>query len=383
MIISASIILATIVTIVTMFQVFVVPELLKERAYNHSQEVMRSLQELYTKRSSVITLSYFGIPLFAPISFDGTLRYSPKPELRIEIFNMTEDTLIERWLDTSHVVNIERLEEIYLHCQTVQSGMITNITIVRGGSKLTIHLTSEDFYTTILNRTTLAPTNYIIPMVRLRLEIIHDSTIQIYNFMTNQGESLILNLKDLIHIPSQFLTKSTLYFTTNSPKLYLKYFEQIRLDRIYTIRGAIIYRSSGYSLSYMATPWSLITFDERNSSISTSPQIFWINGTLTFTLLNMTGMKGSVGGVGNVKINLIEDDTMTITSSFSKLSLNFTHTFKIKNAHIQLIDILKTSAPRGINISIQEGGGWIAVTFEGDGNFNFKLILSNVKIALH
>ncbi|MEM1524985.1 MAG: hypothetical protein QW618_02465, partial [Nitrososphaerales archaeon] len=276
-------------------------------------------------------------------------------------------------------IKLEDLKEIYLYCKA-ESGLFANITIIKEGLIIALYLTSENFYITVINKTNFQPTDYAIRMIRFELKIM-DSTTRTYYYTINEGDSLILNLMNPIYNLSQFYTQSTLYYTTNSPKLYLKYLKQENLNKNFKVKGAITYQSSGYQLSYLATSWGLISFNEVNSSICASPQIFWINDVLTINLLNITWGKGLISGVGNAKISLVEKNNLIIISKFSKLTLNFTYISNIKNAHIQLIDILKSNTPQNINTFIQKGDDWIVITFEGDGNF--KILIINVDVALH
>ena len=371
-VVATSIILAAIVTASFAIQAFVIPELRREKAYIHSQDVLRSFEELYSKERCVIPLSHPGIPFFSPASSTGQLRYDPHVRIRVEVFNVTELKKVERRLNRQEEFEVKDTSEALFLCQNASDNLEVNCTFSKDTKKVTFLITSKS-----LNYNNLT-------LIRFQLKVMLDSTFDVYNYTVVQGDSFSLNFMNPVYKASSFIKEaSRVYYETNSSNcfLFLKYLKVELKNVSFSAMGAVIYESSDFPLSYAALPWCLIALEAGNSSLAASPRILWVNDTLTANLYNFTWGLGTVGGVGSASVHLLTSDSSSFKSSFSRLSLNFTSTsLNLKNSQLQLVDILKSSAPENIKVSIQQGENWIEVSFKGRGNLD--LVVHNVKAVL-
>ena len=222
-------------------------------------------------------------------------------------------------------------------------------------------------------------------LVRFQLRVIRNSTFNVYNYTVFQGDSFSLNFMNPIYNVTSFIKEaSKVYYKANSPNcfLILKYLETGHKNTIFSVRGAIIYETSGFPLSYAATPWGLTALEAGNSSLAAFPKILWVNNTLTVNLYNFIWNMGTIGGTGTVSLHLLTTSSfVSLKSSFSRLYLNITSASpSLKNSYLQLANILKSSKPENVKVSIQQGDSWVMVSFEGKGNLD--LVISNVKIVL-
>ena len=372
-VVAISIILAAIVTASFAIQAFIVPELERERAYLHSQDILRSFEELYSKGRCVISLSHSGVPFFPPISSTGQVGYDPQIGVTISAFNVTELKEVEKQLDSQDEFEVRSTSEAYFLCQNASDSLKVNCTFSKDAEKVTFLITSELLKH---DNTTL---------VRFQLRVIRNSNFNVYNYTVFQGDSFSLNLMNPIYNVTSFIKEaSKVYYKANSPNcfLILKYLETEHKNTIFSVRGAIIYETSGFPLSYAATPWGLTALEAGNSSLAAFPKILWVNNTLTVNLYNFTWNMGTIGGTGAVSLHLLTTSSfVSLKSSFSRLYLNFTSASpSLKNSYLQLANILKSSKPENVKVSIQQGDSWVMVSFEGKGNLD--LVISNVKIVL-
>jgi len=371
-VVATSIILAAIVTASLVIQAFVVPELRREKAYVHSQDILRSFEELYSKERCVIPLSHSGIPFFSPVSSTGQLRYDSQIGITVDAFNVTEVKKVEKQLNSQDEFEVKDTSEAYFFCQNASDDLEVNCTFSKDAGKVTFLITSE-----LLNYNNLT-------LIRFQLKVTRDSTIGVYNYTVVQGDSFGLNFMDPIYSASSFIKEaSRVYYETSSPNCFLslKYLKTELKNISFSAMGAVIYEPNDFPLSYAATPWCLIALEAGNSSLVASPRILWVNDTLIVNLYNFTWDAGTVGGAGSVSVYLLTSSFVSLKSSFSRLYMNFTSaSSSLKNSYLQLVDILKSSAPENIKVSIQQEGNWIKVSFEGRGNLD--LVIHNVKAAL-
>ena len=372
-VVAVSIILAAVVTASFAIQTFVVPELERERAFLHSQDILISFEELYSKGRCVIPLSHSGVPFFLSTSSTGQVRYDPQIGITLGAFNVTELMKVEKQLNSQDEFEVKNISEAYFLCQNASDSLKINCTFFRDTEKVTFLITSE-----LLNR------NNNVTLVRFQLRVIQNSTFDVYNYTVVQGDSFSLNFMNPIYNVTSFIKESSkVYYKTNSPNcfLILKYFVTKHKNTIFFVRGAVIYESSGFPLSYAATPWGLTALEAGNSSLATFPKILWVDNTLTVNLYNFTWNMGTIGGTGTVSLHLLTSSFISLKSSFSRLYLNFTSASpSLKNSYLQLANILKSSKPENVKVSVQQGDSWVMVSFEGKGNLD--LVISNVKAVL-
>ena len=370
--VAVSIILAAVVTASFAIQTFVVPELERERAFLHSQDILISFEELYSKGRCVIPLSHSGVPFFLSTSSTGQVRYDPQIGITLGAFNVTELMKVEKQLNSQDEFEVKNISEAYFLCQNASDSLKINCTFFRDIEKVTFLITSE-----LLNCNNVT-------LVRFQLMVIQNSTFDVYNYTVVQGDSFSLNFMNPIYNVTSFIKESSkVYYKTNSPNcfLILKYLVTKHKNTIFFVRGAVIYESSGFPLSYAATPWGLTALEAGNSSLATFPKILWVDNTLTVNLYNFTWNMGTIGGTETVSLHLLTSSFISLKSSFSRLYLNFTSASpSLKNSYLQLANILKSSKPENVKVSVQQGDSWVMVSFEGKGNLD--LVISNVKAVL-
>ena len=373
-IVAVSIILAAIVTLTIAFQAFVVPELNRENAFIHTQDILESLNNLYSNHETTLPLSYSGIPFFSPPTFVGQLAFSTDVNLNMTVNDIKETYEEEISLDgtLAEPLSITDLSVALLTFQHVQEDIEVNATFTNGEEESAFYLISEDYSTTL---------------TRIQLDVTLDSNTVTYNYTIYDGDSFEIDLfAPIYNAASALKNASTLHYTTTSPEsaLFLKYTKIELLNINHTSSGAIIYDPSNFPLSYLTTPWGVIALQGGTSSIPSSQQIYWGHDTLVLNIYNLTWSAGTVSGTGSVKISYLTNDLITVNSSFSQMKMKFSsNRFNLKNSVSQLAEILRSSAPEHMLVTLQENDDWSEITITTvTGEGKLKLLINNVEATI-
>jgi hypothetical protein len=373
-IVAVSIILAAIVTLTIAFQAFVVPELNRENAFIHTQDVLESLNNLYSNRETTLPLSYSGIPFFSPPTFVGQLAFSTDVNLNMTLSDIKkihkEETRLTE--NSTTPLNIADLSAALLTFKQVQENIEVNATFTNDEEKLIFYLTSEDYSTTL---------------TRIQLNVTIGSTMASYNYTVYDGDVFELDLFAPIYNAASVLKNaSAVHYTTTSSEssLFLRYTQLETVNINHTSSGVLIYEPSNFPLSYVATPWGVIALQGGTSSIPSSQQIYWGNDTLILNIFNLTWSAGTVSGTGSVKINYLTGDMITVNSSFSQVTLQFSsNRFNLKNSVSQLAEILRSGAPENLIVTFQEANDWSEITITAvTGEGKLKLLIDNVEATI-
>jgi hypothetical protein len=371
-IVAVSIILAAIVTITVTFQAFVVPELNREHAFVHTQDVLDTLNNLYSNQEASLPLSYSGIPFFSPPTFVGQLSFSSDAKLNMTINGVKEVREVEADVDPNSTRSIADLSTALLTFQQVSENIEVNVTLTNGEEESVFYLTSE---------------NYSSTLTRIQLNVTLDAATTTYNYTICDGDSFEVDLFAPIYDAASALERAlTLhYVTTSSDSVFFVKYTQIDLVNVnHTSRGTLLYDPSNFPLSYVATPWGVASLQGGTSSIPSSQQIYWGHDTLILNLYNLTWSAGTVSGTGSVKINYLTNDLVMVDSSFSQMTLNFSsNNFNLENSVSQLAEILRSGAPEHLLVTLQENDDWSEITITavtGEGKLN--LIINNVEATI-
>jgi hypothetical protein len=372
-VIAASILLAAIVTVAITYQAYIVPELNREKAYNHSQDVLRNFEGLYSDGKATIQLSYAGSAFFSSQSFPGQLSYSPSISVNASVYNANQNASKEQlFRDNTAINNIQSLSDASLYIENASDSIEATCVFTNADLKeITFQINTEETES----------------MMRIRLNITSnlESTYYYYSIMPDDSFQISLFSPLYSSLTSDLSNTQQIQYTTNSPKsaLYIKYVAATPAPILtYIANGALRYEPATFPLSYIATPWGVTALEAGNSSIPAPFQIYWSKDTLTLDLYNITWNNiGTLSGAGSVGLTFKNYNQTTLNSSFDKLNLNFTYTdCNLKNSIIQLETFLKNSAPEGTLILHQDGDNWIMLTVETSGYLN--LSVHNVEAAL-
>jgi hypothetical protein len=365
-IVAVSIMLAAIVTVSATIQVFVIPELNRETAYTHIQEVFNNFNTLYYQDETTIPLSYSGTPFFSPSSFVGQLTFNPTETIQLTINGTKQFIQNETSLtDSANITDIVNISKAILNFQEITDNLEVNATFTKNPEeKLIFNLKSNPHDTSI----------------RIQLNVTQELTSS-YNYTLSDGDAFEIDFFAPIYNASSAIQNATsLYYTTNSQNcsLFIAYEQTVTIDLTYTANGSILYEPSNFPLSYLYTQYGLIALQGGTSSLPSSPQIFWTDDQLNLNLYNLTSNAGTISGTGNVKISYLTKNLTSLTSSFSTLKLKITSNhFDLTNSTSQLAQILRSSAPQGTKITFQQNNNWQEITIEGEKTLD--LVIHNIE----
>jgi len=373
-VIAASILLAALVTVAVTYQAFIVPELDREKAFTHSQDVLYSFKKLYSEGTATIPLSYAGTPFFSSTTFTGQLSYTPLVTIRVDVNSATEVNEEETLLSETATIHMQSLSDASLYFENVADNVEATCSFTSSEEQTVFQVHTEKL--TVGNETTL---------IRIQLGITHGSVSAYYNYSVFSGDTLNLPLlSPLYGLASTLHKTSQVQYTTNSSSclLFLKYRVATTANLSYTSSGAIRYEPSNFPLSYVATPWGITAIEGGTSAIPSPLQIYWTKDTLVLDLYNTTWSNiGTVSGSGSVGLKFETDNSISVDSTFSRVDMNFSFSeVNLKNSVLQLEAILQSGAPEGTVIYHQEGDNGLTITIEGTSSIN--MLIRNIEAVL-
>ncbi|MGD6934163.1 MAG: hypothetical protein ACQCN5_08160 [Candidatus Bathyarchaeia archaeon] len=359
-VIAASILLAAIVTVAITYQAFIVPELDRENGFNHMLNVLNDLKELYSGEKVSIPLSYSGTPFFSSTTFTSQLSSTKAVALKIDIYNATQVFEDEQFLDEPADVLIQSLSDAIFCLNNVTDDFQAVCNFTTPQEKVTVQINSE---TSLSNEVSLA---------KVTLNITRSSHSSLYNYTILSYGSLDLPLFSPVYNLTSCLSKTCqVDYLTNSSAcvLYVKYATEQLTNLTYTSAGAIKYEPNNYPLTYIATPWGITALESGTSSITSSPQINWVQDTLALDLCNITWNNvGTVSGQGVVGLKFKTLNLTNINTSFAQLNMNFTFSdISLKNSLFQLEKILENGSNQNVSVEYQEGQNWLMILIKGKG----------------
>jgi hypothetical protein len=358
-VVAASILLAAIVTVAITYQAFIVPEQNRQTAFVHTQNVLKSLEELYAEGYSTFSLSYSGSSFFSTTSFPGQLSYTPSTRINVDLSNGTELNPTQLLLtNQTGDLSVQGLSEATLVFENVTNGLSANYNFTQNQQKIVVEVNSEGV-ALVDNQT---------QVMRIYLNISSSSDVSCYTYSLFSGDSLQLSLFSPVYgLASNLSQTSSIQYQTDPSicKLFMQYLSVNYTDLTYSAQGAIRYTPSSFPLSYVATPWGVTALEAGTSSIPAPIQIHWAQDTLVLDLYNITwNNMGTLSGSGAAAIKFNEYNTTSLRTSFDSVSMNFTSggEWSIRNSITQLQSMLKSNAPDGTSVSIQEGSDWVVLT---------------------
>lgn len=376
-VVAASILLAAIVTIAITYQAFIVPEQNRQNAFAHSQNTLKSFEQLYSEGYSTFALSYSGASFFSPTAFPGQLSYTPSTSIDIGIGNGTQLTQTQLLLDNqTGAFPIQGLSEATIAFENAADNVYA-----------VYNFTQSDQQKTVIqiNTETVPLADPQTRVMRVYLNITSSSGFSSYRYSLFSGDSLQLSLfSPLYGLASSLSQTSNMEYQTNSSscKLFIQYLAVNYTDIAYSARGAIMYKPTSFPLSHVAVPWGITAVEAGTSSIPSPVQIHWAQDTLVLDLYNITWSNiGTLSGSGSIGIKFNEHNTTSLSTSFNSISLNFTSSdYSIQNSIMQLQTMLKNSSPDGTSISSQQGSNWSMLTITAQQNV--VITIHNVNAVL-
>jgi hypothetical protein len=372
--VAASILLAAIVTVAITYQAFIVPELDRENGFNHMLNVLNNLKELYAGGKATIPLSYSGTPFFSSATFTSQLSHTTSAAVKLDIYNATQTSEKEQFLDEPADMSINSLSNAVIYLNNVNSDFkaVCNFNGTQENVSIQINSETKLFY----DETSIT---------KVILNITRGSESILYNYSFLCYDSFDLPLFSPIYNLTSSLSKTfQISYQTNSSacKLYLKYTTENFANLTFISAGVLKYEPNNYPLTYLATPWGITAVESGTSSITSTPQIVWVQDTLALDLYNVTWNNvGTISGQGAVGLKLNTINSTKINTSFTQLSLNFTFTDNaLKNSLIQLEKILENGANGNVSVEYQEGADWLLVKVKGTGTID--LTIDNVEAVM-
>lgn len=373
-VVAASILLAALVTVAITYQAFIVPELDRENGFNHMLNVLNNLKELYTGGKATIPLSYSGTPFFSSATFTSQLSHTKTVAVNIDIYNATQTFEREQFLDKPANLSINSLSNAVIYINNGAGDFQADCSFTGGQETLTIQISSQTIL--LYNETSIT---------KVTLKITRNSQTTLYNYSIFSYGSLDLPLFSPIYNVSSSLIKTfQINYHTNSSActLYLKYGAENLVDLAYTAAGAITYAPNNYPLTYLATPWGITAVESGTSSITSTPQINWVQDTLTLDLYNISWNNvGTISGQGTAGLKFNTLTSTNIRTAYTQVNMNFTfNDASIKNSILQLEKILEAESKQNLSVEYQEGENWLIVTIKGAGFVD--LTINNVAALL-
>ncbi len=376
-VVAASILLAALVTAAVTFQAFIVPELDREKAFAHSQDVLYSFEKLYSEGKTTLPLSYSGAtPFFSPTSFTGQLSYIPSVTLKVDVSNATYIRETEILLSESANLSMQSLSNAAIYFKNVSDNIEATCNFTNSEEQTVFQIHTEQL--TYGDGT----------LMRIQLNITLNSESTSYNYSIVSGDSLELSLFSPLYNTTTALSRTShVQYTTNSSScmLFLKYMATTTDNLSYTSSGAIRYKPGNFPLSYLATPWGITAIEIGTSAIPSPMQIYWAKDTLVLDLYNTTWSNiGTIGGSGPIGIQLKTYDSISVNSKFSRLDMNFSSSdIDLKNSVLQLEAILQSGTPEGVSIYHQEGADWLTITVEDtEGAGSVSILIRSMEAVL-
>ncbi|MCW4024479.1 MAG: hypothetical protein NWF01_05520 [Candidatus Bathyarchaeota archaeon] len=372
-VVAASILLAAIVTVSITFQAYIVPELDRQNAFSHSQNILYNFEKLYSEGTSTLSLSYSGTPFFSPATYTGQLGYLPSIGVNVTVENATQLVSEERFFTKSpepQNITVADISEVYYYFTNVTENIAASCNFTSGQDLQVATQISSQW----LNNTT--------DFMRLQLNVTANSESAYYNYSMFSGDSLELNLLSPIYnLTSKIANTSHVQFETNSSScmLFLNSLQPSTANITYTACGALYYKSNGFPLAYMATPWGTTALEAGISAMTSASHIYWVGDLLCLDLYNISSSNfGTISGSESVGIGLETYDTLLTNYTFTKIDLAFSFTgYNFTNSLTQLEFVLNSALPDDMSISHQDGADWLTITIEGTGEAN--MIIRNVK----
>jgi FlaG/FlaF family flagellin (archaellin) len=359
-VVAASIMLAAIVTVAVTFQAFIVPELDRESAFSHSQDVLYGFEQLYTEGKSTVPLSYSGTPFFSPATYTGQLSYVPSVGVNVTVTNATQLVPDERFYTESQNITVAGISDAYYYFTNVTENIAASCNFTSSQELLVATQISTQW----LNNET--------DFMRLQLNVTANSELSSYNYSMFSGDSLELDLLSPIYnLTSRISNTSTVQFSTNSSSctLFLNSLQPLTTNLTYTVCGALNYKSNGFPLAYIATPWGTTALEAGTSAMTSASHIYWTGDMLVLDLYNASSANfGTISGSESVGVEFRTYNSVFSNYTFSQMDLFFSFAgFNLNNSLIQLESVLRSAFSDDVSISHQEGADWLMITVEGAG----------------
>jgi hypothetical protein len=178
------------------FQAFVVPELDRQSAFSHSQNILYNFEKLYTEGKSTISLAYSGTPIISPATYTGQLAVVPSVGLNVPVQNATQLLEEEKFFTESQNMTVTGL-----------SGVRYYFTNVTDNVEATCNFTSSQNEQLVETKISTQWLNDEATIMRLQLNVTVDSMSNYYNYSIFYGDTLELNLLSPIYnFTSKLLT---------------------------------------------------------------------------------------------------------------------------------------------------------------------------------
>lgn len=374
-VVAASILLAAALTVAVTLRAFIIPEIDREQAFIHSQRVLQSLKELYSRGAATISLGYAGTPFFSVTTYPGQISMIPSISVVVKAYGVTILNEKEGMFDGNVVLDVQRLAEATLLLKNLSQNAEASILFISHEESVYIELRAERY-----------ACGSEIALMRIQLKITSGSGYATYNYTIFVGDSMEIPLSSRLFGLSNILSKATrVHYATNSSSciLFLKYTTKTIADVSYNAQGAIVYKLSNFPLSYMAAPWGLIALQGGDSALLIPARICWTKSNLMIDLYNITWSNiGTISGSQSIGIKFRAQNYVSIKSTIHKLELKFSYSSEIKDSILQLKTYLQNSAPEEVEFFFEEGYDWLMITVTGIDGLNIDMLIRNVEAVL-
>jgi len=366
--IAVAVILVALVTAASVIHAYIVPEVRREIIFNHMRYISHELSRLYTSGQSIVKLSAEGIPLFSPAASPGFVVSLGVEDLCINItaYNLTLESEHTLWLHDAGFISFEELNSAklcipeltcstsaYLDFETVSYSLsleafnLSAISISDGN----VNARNETFITLTVGVSTATSTSS-------------------YNFTVRKGDAISIDLLDpLFNATSEVLSAKNLSFSLENCYLYISYINTTLSNISLLACGGIKYSCPESQLSYLITPIGLLSSEAGNTSLASTPLIYWSSDELVVRFYNISGVEEAVGGVGSTVISFKELNSISYSGNSSHIVLNvtFSDNLPFKNALYQTYLILSEEAPNGVDVKwYSDGESFSSILISGD-----------------
>ncbi|RLE51270.1 MAG: hypothetical protein DRJ33_06260 [Candidatus Methanomethylicota archaeon] len=219
------------------------------------------------------------------------------------------------------------------------------------------------------------------PFITLTVAVSTATDTSFYNFTVKKGDAVSIDLLDpLFNVTSEVLSAKNLSFSLENCYLHISY-TNITLSNVSLLAcGGLKYGCSESQLSYLITPMVLLSLEAGNTSLASTPLVYWSSDELVARLYNISEVEEAVGGVGSAAISFKELSSASYSGNSSYIVLNatFSEDLPFKNALYQTYLILSEEAPNGVDVEwCSNGGSSSSILISGD--VYISLEVKNVK----